>query len=911
MSGAESCCGTARLQQMLEGTLPPDEQATVVEHLENCLACQTKYEELSASMRLIPEAGEKSPGPGETALHEVMEWLEGGRPVTASEGPASAAEEMIGQEGMGPDTTTVEVQWSDQPGQQPSAKSRLDRWVGAGIALVALVSILGVTETTGMTRLAATVIRVFRPEGPLETKVDDPGVQVAIDGESSAPKSTGGKELRATKDTQNIGVCTVGDIEGNLEGDKTRKYLDIVESSVQRRDGRYILSVKMAESFPGKEAMAGGKCIDVIWWVDIDQNRQTGQDDSGNDYNIHVHLDENGWDSWFFKVSDVSTSDGIDNRKDEFHVDVNGAKVSLSFPERYLPSKRFDWWTSSSSENAPRWLPVTRNPVTERRTFEASRGTTGGAHAVGDPVTSGTTGRKEQSVDREKDGRSVDSAQRSDPAQAQPLPSVKEAGTLGAVKVEPVKHDRFALGNTGQVSCVVFSPDGRTLAAGAAERQFPAAGIVKVWDVTTGRELATFRQPGEIHGPNGGSSSRNNYIWSLAFSPDGKTLAAGTELDAKVWDVASGRELAKLPGSSVEFSPDGKTLATVSHSVKLWDASTWQERVTLSAGSVPDSVAFSPDGKTVAVAEILNRLRLFDVATGQEQAAIHAEMGPLYGVAFSPDGNTVAATGEGGAKRWDIVRREGRITLQEKGRLVGHFAAVGRVIYSPDRKLMATASRSAKNGVVILSDVPSGQPRAILRDTNACAFSPDGKTLATGGFTQIDGKVAPIVKLWDVAEVMKPEVVAEQAKAAASEFIKAVRDSGFEQDAGRALTAIVGQEAAVPVLSDGLNDPDFNVRGGAVFALRLIGPAAIPALVKALKDEDARVRAGAAQALGQFARVAEAVVPALEEALKDADARVRGEAAGALGRIGRGAEAAAPAPGGQTSPAPAVKPGSP
>ncbi len=466
---------------------------------------------------------------------------------------------------------------------------------------------------------------------------------------------------------------------------------------------------------------------------------------------------------------------------------------------------------------------------------------------------------KEGSVGQEKGGRGVDSPR------------------------------QFVLGHMGDVSYVVFSPDGRMLAAGSAERQFPAAGIVQVWDMATGRELATLRHPGETQTAGGGLSSSNNYIWSLAFSPDGKTLATGTTLGAKRWDVANWRELSKIPGygeglaevSSVEFSPDGKTLATASlPGVKLWDVSTWQERATFSTGA-PMAVTFSPNGKSVAVAERHNTLRLFDVATGQEQAAIHAEMGPLSGVAFSLDGNTVAAVG-GGVKLWDVVRREGRTTLQERGTLQGHLAEVGRVAYCPDGKLLATASRSSKNGVVILWDVPTGQLRAILRDTKACAFSPDGRTLATGGLTTIDRAVVPVVKLWDLAEVTKPEVTAEQAKVAASEFITAVRDSGFEQAAGRALAAIVAQEAAAPVLVDGLKDPNVNVRTGIVFALRLIGPKAIPSLIKALKDEDAGVRVEAARAIGQIGPEAEAAVPAITAALKDEDARVRDAAASAL-----------------------------
>ena len=361
-----------------------------------------------------------------------------------------------------------------------------------------------------------------------------------------------------------------------------------------------------------------------------------------------------------------------------------------------------------------------------------------------------------------------------------------------------------------------------------------------------------------------------------------------------MWDIGSGRELIKLPGygqseakvSSVEFSPDGKSLATAGNSgCKLWDVSTWQERKTLSAGNAPNAAAFSPDGKTIAIAEGSNRLRFFDVATGQEQAVTHAEMGVLHGVAFSRDGKIVAATGQGGAKLWEIVRREGQMTLEVPRTLAGHMNPVGRVAYSPDGTLLATASRSWKNGVVILSDVPKMQLRAIIRDAHVCAFSPDGKTLAAAGTTHVNDEWLYSLKLWDVANVMRPEVLPAQAKAAAAEFINAVRDSGPNQAAGHALVAIVEQEAAVPVLLEGLDDPDDQVREGIVFALRMTGPGAVPALIVACQDKDAHMRAAAAELLGQIGPKAEAAIPALKERLQDGDAGVRQAATYALKAI--------------------------
>jgi hypothetical protein len=218
----------------------------------------------------------------------------------------------------------------------------------------------------------------------------------------------------------------------------------------------------------------------------------------------------------------------------------------------------------------------------------------------------------------------------------------------------------------------------------------------------------------------------------------------------------------------------------------------------------------------------------------------------LYGVAFSLDGNMVATTGARRRETLGYRRTRRSDALQEKGRLQGHLAGIGHVAYSPDHKLLATASHRAKSGVVILWDVHLLQTRAILRDTNVCAFSPDGQTLVTGEGENVNGELIPKLEQWDIDDLIKPEVLARQTKEAAVEFLEAVRDSGFERAAGDALAAIVGQEAALPVLRDGLDDPDPEVRKGIVFALQKIGPKAIPILEKALEDADPKVRRAAA-----------------------------------------------------------------
>ena len=330
-------------------------------------------------------------------------------------------------------------------------------------------------------------------------------------------------------------------------------------------------------------------------------------------------------------------------------------------------------------------------------------------------------------------------------SQNQPLSDVSDL-SMSTDSAQDARLRATLKGHTDFVSSVAFSPNGETLASGSWDE------TIRYWNSSTAEHIKTL-------------TGHANRVTSVAFSPNGFRLASGSwDNTIRLWGGISGKYYAKtyVYDSSDAFTsvvflptndPDYYHFAAAGLNNKIWvfynyyNSSNCEFSYTLGKhGRDVSALAFSPDEVTLASGGHDNLIGLWNTSTQKLIKSLGGHTDFVTSVVFSPNGKSFASgSWDNTIRLWDVSSQESIAILE------GHTDRVLAVAFSPDGRTLASGS---DDQIIRLWDVATGRQRDTLlghtSGVTAVAFSPDRKTLASaGGWDNT-------VRLWDLSPSPTP-----------------------------------------------------------------------------------------------------------------------------------------------------------